>query len=322
MDVLKDFGKKKILVVGDIILDRFTYGNVSRISPEAPVPVVKVEKEIFKAGGAANVAMNLRSMKVNAVLCGVVGNDYHGDFAIKLFGKSGIDTSAVVRVKSHPTTVKTRIIARNQQVARIDREAKVKDNTGNLITFLEKNIKKSDAVIIADYGKGVITKKLLDYLIPKANKLKKIITVDPQTERFFRYKNVTTITPNHLEVSAAAGMPAETDAETKRAGLSILRKLNLKSIVITRGEKGMTVIEKGKILNIPTRAKDVFDVTGAGDTVIAVLTAALSAGCNIFESARLANAAAGIVVGKFGTASVSQKELRKGLSPNGDCPHV
>ncbi|MFH1957896.1 MAG: D-glycero-beta-D-manno-heptose-7-phosphate kinase [bacterium] len=311
MDILKEFGRKTILVVGDIILDRFIYGDVSRISPEAPVPVVKVQHEEFKAGGAANVAANLISLKVKAVLCGGVGDDYYGNFAIERFRKSGMDTSAVVQIKSHTTTIKTRIIARKQQVVRIDRETKVKDNTGNLITVLVKNIKKADAVIIADYGKGVITKELLDYLIPAANKLKKIITVDPQTEHFFRYKNVTTITPNHLEASSAAGMPVETDAEAKRAGLCLLKKLNLKSIVITRGEKGMTVIEKGKILNIPTRAKDVFDVTGAGDTVIAVLTAALSAGCDIFESARIANAAAGIVVGKFGTASVSQKELRE-----------
>lgn len=308
---MKEFGKKTILVVGDIILDRFTYGDVSRISPEAPVPVVKVEKEIFKAGGAANVAMNLISLKMKAVLCGIVGDDYYGNFSIELFKKSGIDTSAVMQLKSHMTTIKTRIIARKQQVVRIDREVKVKNNTRNLILSLVKNIKKVDAVIIADYGKGVITKELLDYLIPKANKLKKIITVDPQTEHFFRYKNVTTISPNHLEASFAAGMTAETDKEAERAGLSILKKLKLKSIVITRGEKGMTVLEKNKVMNIPTRAKDVFDVTGAGDTVIAVLTAALSVGLNIFESARLANAAAGIVVGKFGTASVSQKELRE-----------
>lgn len=311
MSRLSDFKKQRVLVVGDIILDRFIFGDVSRISQEAPVPVLKASSEIFKAGGAANVAVNLAALGVKTVLSGATGKDFYGDFTISHLKKQGIITSPLVKLADYNTTLKTRIIARKQQVVRVDREEEMKDSSAAIIKKLKAELPKADAVIIADYGKGVITKKLLDYLIPAALKLKKIITVDPQTGHFMSYKNVTSLTPNHLEASAAAGMSAESDADVKKTGLAIMRKLKPKSLLITRGAGGMAIFEKGKTHFIKTEAREVFDVTGAGDTVIAVFTAALSAGLSTIESAKLANKAAGIVVGKFGTATVSREELEK-----------
>ncbi|MCD6311758.1 MAG: D-glycero-beta-D-manno-heptose-7-phosphate kinase [Elusimicrobia bacterium] len=309
---LPDFKKRRILVVGDIILDRFIFGDVTRISQEAPVPVLKAMEEIFKAGGAANVAVNLAALGVKTVLCGAVGRDFYGDFAISHLKKHGIITSSLVKLPHYVTTLKTRIIARKQQVVRVDREEKLNDNSSAvLIKKLKKEIAKTDAVIIADYGKGVITKKLLNYLIPAARKLKKIITVDPQVEHFMSYKNVTSLTPNHFEAEKAMNMKAENDSEVKKTGLAAVRKLKPDSLLITRGAQGMAVFKKGKVTFIKTLAREVFDVTGAGDTVIAVFTSALCSGMSTLESAKLANKAAGIVVGKLGTAVVSKKELEK-----------
>lgn len=308
---LDNFKKKRILVVGDIILDRFITGDVSRISPEAPVPILKTSKDSFKAGGAANVAVNLAGLGVKTFICGAVGKDHYGRFSLRHLSDYGISTSAVTSVTKYHTTLKTRIIAQKQQMIRVDREEPLKDQSADIIKSIKKLLDKVDAVIIADYGKGLITKELLEYLIPAANKLGKIITVDPQTEHFMSYKKVTCLTPNHNEAAAASGLKTETDAEVQKTGSYILEKLGAKSLIITRGEKGMAVFEKGKCTLIQTQAREVFDVTGAGDTVIAVLTAALCSGMTLLESAKLANKAAAIVVGKSGTASVSQEELEK-----------
>ncbi|MBU4023525.1 D-glycero-beta-D-manno-heptose-7-phosphate kinase, partial [Patescibacteria group bacterium] len=235
---LPDFKKLRILVVGDIILDRFIFGDVSRISQEAPVPVLVASSEIFKAGGAANVAVNLADLGVKTVLCGAVGKDFYGDFAVSHLKKYGIKTSSVIKIPHYSTTIKTRIIARKQQVVRVDREEKINDKSGAFIKALKGEIAKADAVIIADYGKGVITKKLLNYLIPVSNKLKKIITVDPQVEHFMSYKNVTSLTPNHFEAGAACLMNAESNSEVKKTGAAIIKKLKPKSLLITRGEQG------------------------------------------------------------------------------------
>lgn len=311
MAKLADFKNKRILVVGDIILDRFIVGDVTRISPEAPVPILKETNETFKAGGAANVAVNLAELGVQTFICGAVGKDYYGDFSISHLQDYGISTSAVLSVPQYRTTIKTRIIAQKQQMVRVDREDALQDQSSTIIKSIKTLLDKIDAVIIADYGKGMITKKLLEYLIPAANKLGKIITVDPQTEHFMNYKKVICLTPNHQEAAAATGMKTETDEEVKNTGLSILRKLGAKSLIITRGDKGMAVFEKGKTEFIKTLAREVFDVTGAGDTVIAVLTTALTSGMTLLESAKLANKAAAIVVGKSGTAAVTASELEK-----------
>ena len=311
MLIIEKFRKRRILVVGDIILDRFIFGDVSRISPEAPVPVVKVSGENFKPGGAANVAVNLATLGVKTHLIGTTGNDYYGNFFMGLLKKYRIRTEGITR-SSVPTTIKTRIIARNQQVVRVDRESDGKGrNSAAIISAVKKIIKKTDAVIIADYGKGVITSELLGYLIPACLKMKKIITVDPQFDNFMNYKNVTCLTPNHFEASLVSGMKAESDSQVKTCGQNILKKLNARSLIITRGEKGMAVFEKNKTTFIATSAKEVYDVTGAGDTVIAVLTAVLACGEGILKSASIANKAAGIVVGKFGTASVTREELSR-----------
>jgi len=273
--------------------------------------VVKVSGENFKPGGAANVAVNLATLGVKTHLIGTTGNDYYGNFLMGLLKKYRIHTE-IVRRSSVPTTIKTRIIARNQQVVRVDRESDGKGrNSAAIISAVKKIIKKTDAVIIADYGKGVITSELLGYLIPACLKMKKIITVDPQFDNFMNYKNVTCLTPNHFEASLVSGMKAESDSQVKTCGQNILKKLNARSLIITRGEKGMAVFEKNKTTFIATSAKEVYDVTGAGDTVIAVLTAVLACGEGILKSASIANKAAGIVVGKFGTASVTREELSR-----------
>jgi len=308
---MKEISKTKILIIGDVILDRFLFGDAKRISPEAPVPVVKVEGEEFKAGGGANVAMNLVSVGAKATLCGIVGDDYWGNFAIKNFSKNGIDTSAILKLKEIPTTIKTRIIARHQQVVRIDKEEVKKINAKTLQPVIKEKLSNIDAVIIADYGKGVITKQLLNWLIPQVKKMKKIITVDPQVEHFLNYREVTSLTPNHFEISSALGMPAESDSEVEKIGTLAMKKLKTKSLIITRGEKGMSVFYRKKIIHIPTQAKEVFDVTGAGDTVIAIFTLCLAKGLDILTSAKIANKAAGIVVGKFGTATLTKQEFKK-----------
>lgn len=311
MNILQQIRKKKILVIGDIILDRFIYGHAERLSPEAPIPVVRALSEKFSAGGAANVAKNLTALGVEAILAGVVGRDYWGKFARKLFSKSGIKTDLIKQVSDRPTTIKTRVIAQKQQVVRLDTESNSPINPNLFIQDIGSIIKNADGIIIADYGKGMMTKKLIVESIRYALKMKKIITVDPQVEHFFLYKNVTSLTPNHNEASRATGMPAETDAEVKKTGRFILKKLKTKSLLITRGEKGMTVFEKNKTKNIPTQAREVFDVTGAGDTVIAIFTLCLACGFSLEEAAAVANKAAGIVVGKFGTATLTPEEFSR-----------
>ena len=311
--ILNRFSKVKILVVGDIMMDCFIWGKVSRISPEAPVPVVAVGKETFLLGGAANVVNNIYALGGNVTLCGVVGDDEMGQKIIKKLTEMGIGLHGLFVEQGRQTTVKTRIIAHQQQVVRIDREMtdhlKV-PTLRNLSEFLKKNMEGFNGVILSDYGKGLLTKELIRATIRRAREMKKFIMVDPKLENFFFYKGATVVTPNAAEAGAASGTLINDLLSLKRAGRMLLKKLGCDVLVITRGEEGIAIFEPHQEpFLVPTGAKEVYDVTGAGDTVIGTMALALGAGAKVVEAAKLANYAAGIVVGKIGTATASRKEL-------------
>ncbi|MBQ3834380.1 MAG: D-glycero-beta-D-manno-heptose-7-phosphate kinase [Elusimicrobia bacterium] len=318
MDLLKkvlSLKDKSILVVGDTMVDRFIWGKVSRISPEAPVPVVEVKNETETLGGAGNVASNITSLGAKSYIVTVVGDDLNGLRMKEMLEEKNINTDYIVVDQHRPTTLKTRIIASNQQVVRVDKEIKGAfsgQTEQNILKSIDDIMKKVDGVIISDYAKGIVTDKVLKKIITLAKKKKIPVTVDPKVENFKKYKHITCMTPNTKE--AIEGMNAQhqgikTDADIANLGKKILKLLQSDSVLITRGEKGMTVIEKKKITHIPTRAKEVYDVTGAGDTVIATMTLALAAKWNLVEAAEIANFAAGVVVGKVGTATVTVEEI-------------
>ncbi len=313
LDKITEFKNKKILVIGDIMLDEYIWGTVSRISPEAPVPVVLTERETKVPGGATNVVNNLSDLGVETYICGVVGKDYTGRYIKNYLKKKRVNTDGIIEDNNMETIRKTRIIAHQQQVVRVDREddSPVSDITVSKInSFVKSMITKVDAVIISDYGKGVIVPPVIDNTIKLCKKFSKIITVDPKIENFFLYKDVTLITPNHIEVSKALGMKIKSQDDVYKYGKIIMKKLNLESLLITQSKDGMTVFEKRKSpKHIPTLALQVFDVTGAGDTVISTVTAALVSGMDIEKSAILSNYAAGIVVGEVGTTTISTKKL-------------
>ena len=310
--VTSKFKNKHILVIGDLILDHYIFGKVDRISPEAPVPVVWANKEEFVCGGAANVGLNLISLGARVSLCGVLGNEHFGSVLTSLIKKGGIDTSLVVRDNKRPTSLKTRILAHHQQVVRVDWESVeflTLEANKRIFDKIKKNINKFDGVIIEDYGKGVINPSLIKEVIALCKRKKKIITVDPKEENFDAYEDVTALTPNLNEAQVAAGIKIRNKNEIELLGDIIMEKLRPEGLLVTLGEDGMMVINhKGKH-HIPTAALEVFDVTGAGDTVIASFTLALVAGASFLEAAHIANLAAGIVVGKLGAATVDRKEL-------------
>lgn len=312
-DIAKSFNKGKVMVVGDVMVDQFIYGTVERISPEAPVPVVEVQSETFMLGGAANVLSNIKSLGGTTSVCGVIGDDAHGKRAKSMFKKIGAETDGLIVDAHRITTKKTRIIAHSQQVVRFDKE--VKDNISKtthkkIMNHISSDITGYDAVIISDYGKGVITKELAAEVVELCKKKNKVITVDPKTNHLLYYKGITSMTPNHHEASLASGIKIIDEKTLEKSGSFLLTFLESDSVLITRGDKGMALFEKdGTISKIPTVAQNVYDVTGAGDTVISVFTLALSVGASFKEAAVLANYAAGIVVGKVGTATVTEDEL-------------
>lgn len=318
LEKLGGFGKKKILVVGDIMLDEYIWGSVDRISPEAPVPVVLVSRETRIPGGAANVVNNLTGLGVSVHLCGVVGDDAGGKYLLKYFNSRSVNTSGVFIGVDRPTTVKTRIVAHNQQVVRVDKENADRIDSGiirNMTVFVRKRISEVDGVIISDYGKGVIIPEVIREIIRTAREKRKIVAVDPKIEHFFQYKNVTLITPNHYEASKAVNMPIKSQADVFRIGKLIMKQLGLKSLFITQSREGMTVFQRGEQpRHIPTHAQEVYDVTGAGDTVIATAVMGLVSGLTYELSAVLANYAAGIVVGEVGTTPITAEKLIRALN--------
>ena len=313
-ELLKRFTRTRILVVGDLILDEFIRGTVERISPEAPVPVVWADGESAMPGGAANVACGVRALGGQAELLGVVGDDAPGRRLREELIARGIPASGVLTDPLRPTTAKTRVIANRQQVVRIDRE-RVAPVAGAALNRLLKEagrlIPQVDGVIVEDYGKGLIHPRLLKPLIGLAKRNRKVIAVDPKEDHASYYRGVTALTPNKKEAASAAGCVIRDEADLFRAGRRILQKLRPEVLLVTLGEEGMMLFPSDgkKPVRIPTVAREVFDVSGAGDTVIACFTLARAAGGSFLESAVLANAAAGVVVGKAGTAVCSPEEL-------------
>ena len=316
--ILKSFPRVKLLVVGDIMMDRSILGKVSRISPEAPVPVIIAETEDFNLGGAANVAHNIRSLGGTVSLCGIIGDDENGRKLRRRIVEKGIQAQGIFPEQGRQTTVKTRIIAHHphyQQLVRVDRETTDRPKGAtfrNLSRFLTEKMDEFDGIVISDYGKGLLTRKLIQTVIKKAKKSKKLIMVDPKLKNFFAYKGITVITPNTNEASEASRIPVTDQFSVDKMGRTLLRRLKCNALVITQGEKGMTIFEPSqKPYRVPTVAKEVYDVTGAGDTVIGTMALALGTGPAVSykDAASLANYAAGIVVGKVGTAIVNKEEL-------------
>ncbi len=331
-EIVRRLNKARILVIGDLILDEYIWGKVERISPEAPVPVVWANKRTHVPGGAANVANNIRSFDAEVYLAGVTGSDANAKMLLAELKKNKINTEGIFVEPERYTTVKTRIIAGHQQVVRVDwehTEALGREITRKIFNFIKSNIDDFDAIIIEDYGKGVINAQVLEGVILLAQAHKKIVTVDPKEDHFQYYRQVTAITPNRKELENAVRNLKIKDSKNKLklesdklftdkdidiAGRQILEYLGLDSLLVTLGEQGMKLFEKkGAVTHIPTVAQEVFDVSGAGDTVISTFTLGLCCGANKLEAAHIANYAAGIVVGKIGTATTTREELLRRL---------
>jgi D-beta-D-heptose 7-phosphate kinase/D-beta-D-heptose 1-phosphate adenosyltransferase len=310
---LQRFPQASVLVVGDLILDHYVMGRVSRISPEAPVPVVHVESESLRLGGAANVFNNILALGGKADLCGVIGSDESGRLLMKELGDKRSSRGGVVIDQDRPTTRKSRVIAHNQQIVRYDIEGRNELKAAlrqKILRYVESRIKDLSCVVVSDYAKGVVSSALMSELTRLAVSRKVPVIVDPKVEHFSYYKGVTVLTPNHLEAAQASGLHGDGDQTIDEAGAMIRQRLGCRSVLITRGEKGMSLYEgDGASWHLPTKARQVYDVTGAGDTVIGTLALALSAGASIKTGAIMANYAAGIVVGMVGTATVSPKQL-------------
>lgn len=318
IDISK-FKNCRILVIGDLMIDEYLWGDVDRISPEAPVQVVAVKKEEFTLGGSGNVVKNLVALGAGVFAAGVIGTGRSGKTLLKRLAYSGVDAGGVIRESGRPTTRKTRIIAAHQHVLRIDRETKkeISGETLEKITrFIEKVIPEADVVIVSDYGKGLITKTLMAKVVKAAKKNRKIIMADPKGLDYSKYSGVTLITPNRKEAALAAGVEITNNASLVEAGVKIIKSTGIEKLLVTCGKDGMVLFEKDKKpYKIRTEARQVFDVSGAGDTVIAVLGLCVASGASFRDAASVANTAAGIVVGKVGTATVSQKELTAALMP-------
>ncbi len=316
------FVGKRIAVVGDLMLDRYFWGTVSRISPEAPVPVVEVESESTRLGGAANVANNIASLGGVPIMMGVIGNDDAGKMLKKIIEDQQFPTNGIVLDDTRPTTIKTRVIAHGQHVVRIDREAK--NDVGEevqqqLIKSLERQLNDIQGIILEDYNKGVLAKGLIVRIIELAKRKKKIIAVDPKFNNFFEYKDVTIFKPNRKETEEALGVRLSTDEKIKKAGKDLLDRLSAENVLLTLGEKGMSLFERnGSVSTIPTAARRVADVSGAGDTVISTLTMAMASGANIGESSTLANLAGGIVCGEVGIVPIDKKTLFSAVADRHD----
>jgi rfaE bifunctional protein kinase chain/domain len=309
---------KRIAVIGDVMLDRYVWGNVLRISPEAPVPVVEVESESTRLGGAANVANNIASLGAEALLIGVVGNDANGTEFRNILTSQKTSTDGIITDPSRPTTIKTRVIAHHQHVVRIDSEEKRDVDAAiqkKILSVLEKNIDAIDGIIIEDYNKGVVVKDLIHAIVDLAKKKSTVITIDPKFNNFFEYRNVSIFKPNKKETEEALGKKLRTEEDVIAAGAALLERLNADNILLTRSEKGMSLFERnGAITHLPTHARRIADVSGAGDTVIATLTVMLAAGATVVEASSLANIAGGIVCGEVGIVPIDPVALRAAIT--------
>ncbi len=309
-NLLEKFKNVKVLVVGDVMLDRYWWGSVTRISPEAPVPVVNLQKTTIAVGGAGNVAANIKGLDATPYLVGIIGNDEDGKLLKKSLDDANISSEYLFEVKDRPTIVKTRIVAQQQQIARIDQE-KVSNLTSEDEDILWEKLKilieKVDIVVLSDYDKGLLSEKLLMRLITNGKSLSKKILVDPKGKDYQKYRNATLLTPNRKEA-----IESSQKNRVNEAGNELMEKLSLESLLITQGEDGMTIFQdKQDEIHLPALARHVYDVTGAGDTVIATLAVSLGSGEELVNSAKLANIAAGFVVEELGTTIITSDKLKQ-----------
>lgn len=311
-----DFSKCKILIVGDIMLDKYYFGRVERISPEAPVPIVNIQKEETRLGGASNVANNICSLGAQAMLYGAIGHDFFGKEIERLTRKKNIGTTFIK--SSSPTITKARIIGGKQQIVRLDYEEKLTLTESEIREFKEQvraNLPDYQVLVISDYGKGFISDELCKFLILEAHRQELKVIVDPKGKKWEKYEGADLITPNLKELGDIAGHAvANSDEEVTETAGEVLRQHRLNALLVTRSEKGMSLIAQQSSLHIPTHSEEVFDVSGAGDTVVATLSICLAAGFDMTQAIRMANVAAGVVVRKIGTATLTTAELEANLS--------
>lgn len=319
LEIMGNFGRAGVLVVGDIMADHFLWGTVSRISPEAPVPVVHVSKDRFTLGGCANVMHNILALGGRVYLAGVVGADETGRRLLAELTSLGVETKGVVVEAGRPTTLKTRVVAQGQQVVRFDREERRAiraTSVRRILSYVRSIREELGALVVSDYSKGVVGRPLLAGILKELEGRRIFKCVDPKQRDFSLYEGFDVITPNHHEAGFAAGQEIANGLDHLRVGMKLMESYPFRAVLITRGEAGMSLFERdGQVVHtaFPARAREVYDVTGAGDTVIGVLALCLAAGSTLREAVYLANQAAGIVVGKAGTATVSREELTKAL---------
>ncbi len=316
---MMDFSGVAVLCVGDVMLDRFVYGEMERISPEAPVPVLRLTRTREMAGGVGNVASNILSLGGRAVLVGLVGQDQAGTALTSIVAQQGCTTDGLVASRARPTICKTRLIAAHQQVVRTDEESRLPlqpEEEHAVIQAIDRHLDAARVLVLSDYGKGVCAPNVLAHVIAAARRRGMPVFVDPKSDDFSRYRGATCITPNARELAAAAGLPTDDEAEVAAAARRVMRQVGDGgcAILATRSEQGMTLVEAaGGVLSVPARAREVFDVSGAGDTVIAAMALAYGAGQTLAQAMRIANAAAGVVVGKLGTATADIVEVMQEL---------
>ena len=319
MDILNKFSDVRVMVVGDVMLDRYWWGTVNRISPEAPVPVVRMERMSLAAGGAANVAANIAGLGATPILLGALGDDAESLLIPDVLSTVGVSAGHLIKIPDRLTTVKTRIIAHSQQVARIDQESDLQldaESQSSLLAAFESLVRGCDSIVISDYAKGVLTDGILSRIIAVAQQLQIPVLVDPKGKDYSKYRGATLITPNRTEAAEACGLEEDDQQMIEVAGDRLMKKLDLNSVLITQGERGMTLFRSGrKPYHLKTLARDVYDVTGAGDTVIGSLAVAVGAGADLELAADIANTAAGLVVEQVGTTAIDFEDLREALAP-------
>ncbi|HEX2229482.1 MAG TPA: PfkB family carbohydrate kinase [Candidatus Binatia bacterium] len=315
LDIVEKFARIRLLVIGDLMLDCFIWGDVQRISPEAPVPVLRVTSESFRLGGAANVMHNVRSLGGQVEACGIIGTDSAGKKVLKELRKAGVMTAGVIAAPRYQTVQKTRVIAspRHQQIVRLDREndGTIPEGTLNQArAFLTEAAARCDAIVVSDYGKGVVHRELLDGLADLTRRKGMVCVIDPKKENYARYRHPSLVTPNKDEAGEASGIPISDERSLCAAGSKLLRMWRARAVMITRGSEGISLFRAGNpVRHFPTAPRDIFDVTGAGDTVVAVCALALACGASYEETAMMANLAAGLVGDEVGTVAVPRQRL-------------
>lgn len=311
--IIKNMQDKGVLVIGDVMIDEYLWGKVNRLSPEAPVPIIEIEEESLRFGGAANVALNLRTLGCQPIIVGVIGKDRMADHFFELLEKYQLSAAGIIQSADRPTTVKTRIIGENQHIARVDREKATyldRKQINQAMERIDTLMDKTEAVVMQDYNKGVLHKDIIRFSIEKANINKQITTVDPKFINFLEYSQATVFKPNLREASQALARMIQTEDEIRMAAKTLQETLNLGSVLLTLGSKGMALYEASSDYSrVPARTRKVADVSGAGDTVISTLTAALLGGASMKEAASLANYAAGVVCEEVGIVPIEKERL-------------